>query len=203
MRSLLLLPVLLLGCATPRVPDADVDAAATDVQARLDVPGRLLAAAALVHAETGTFPATAFDLLKTEQAERTGAQALRLSSLEPNAAGDGFTATFMTPAMPSGEIEQRGEVGVRAAGAGRYTATFRLTEHGDADLGRGRRDLAQRGRMAVKSAQGTLEVEVDALEAALAAGDPILPLRPGAAIAVAFDHTRSGDRVGATTIPAE
>lgn len=199
----LLIAVGLSGCAAPRVTDAEVDTAAHAVQQQLDAPGRLLAAAALVHAETGAFPTTAFDLLKTEAAERTGAQALRLSSLQPDASREGFTATFTTPAAPNGEVEQLGEVGVRMEGAGRYTATFRLTERGDGDLGRGRRDLAQSGRMLVRSVQGTLQVEVDALEAALAAGQPILPLRPGAAIAVAFDQTGSGSRVGATTIPAK
>ena len=57
--------------------------------------------------------------------------------------------------------------------------------------------------MAVRSVNGTLDLDVEALEAALATGQPILPLRPGAAIAVAFDHAGSGARVGATTIPAE
>ena len=107
MRYLFLLPLLLAGCATPRVSDADVDTAARNVQQRLDAPGRLLAAAALAHAETGQFPATAFDLLSTDAAARTGAQALRLSRLEPNAARDGFSATFSTPAVTGGEAEQR------------------------------------------------------------------------------------------------
>ena len=205
---LLLAPALLAftlvaGCATPRVPDAQVDTAARAVQQQLDAPGRLLAAAALVHAETGAFPETAFDLLKTDEARRAGAQSLRLSQLEPTASRDGFTAIFTTPAQPDGDVEQRGEIGVQVTGQGLYTATFRLTENGDGDLGRGRRDLAQSGQMVVRSAQGTLDVEIEELERALAAGRPILPLRPGAAITVAFDHTGTGARVGTATIPAE
>jgi hypothetical protein len=199
--SLLFLPLLLIGCATPRVPDTDVQAAADDLQGHLDVPGRLLAAAALVHAETGAFPSSAFDLLGTEEATRTGASALRLSSLTPNADRDGFTATFTTPAQPNGETEQQGDVGVRFDGDGRYTATFRLMERNDTDLRGGRRYVAQSGRMVVRSVGGTLALSLDDLNAALAAGTPVLPLRPGSAINVAFDHSRSGARVGSATVP--
>ena len=198
---LLLLPLLLIGCAAPRVPDADVRAAAEDLQPHLDAPGRLLAAAALVHAETGAFPSTAFALLGTRAAARTGADALRLSTLSPDADRDGFSATFSAPALPKGDVEQQGEVGVRFDGDGRYTATFRLTERGDDDLGRGRMDLTQRGRMQVQSVGGTLALTLDDLDAALAAGTPLLPLRPGSAISVAFDHSRSGARIGSTTVP--
>jgi hypothetical protein len=198
-----LLPAPALAQADAPTPAAD--AAAASLEGDLETLSLLAATAALVRERTGAYPATAFQLLSSPEADRTGARGLVLSGLTLAPSGDALEVRYgRTPTAE--DPTERGAAFTLApdAEAGGYAARFTLSRTADRDFGGRRLDFANEGDLRVVNARGRLCLDLGRMaalstRAAWAAAAPYLG--PREALSVAFDATGGGRRVANATLP--
>jgi hypothetical protein len=199
---------LAIGLSMVAAPTSGAqDAAAADEAASALVddlrPLSLLAAtAALYHDRTGLYPATAFELLGSREAERTGARALQLADLSIDQAGE-FSYRVVVPDAGS-MVERTVDVSMsHEPDSARHVAAFEILGRRDEDFGGGRRPLVRVDPLIVTVARGRLCLDdarmADLADAsAFAAAAPYLGDRN--ALSVSFD-TGAGRQVAAATLP--
>lgn len=157
---------------TPLIPQPG------ETQFRQDLAdlNRLATAAALVHERTGAFPATAFALLGSPEAQQTGARDFPLSALEVVAAGDSLALRYVPLPVPYVREDLNVTASVRPDGAARYRVRHEMVRTAAPEAG-GRRidygttvDATRNRRVALGRGFGTLCVETDRARASIAAG---------------------------------
>ncbi|MEM8558166.1 MAG: hypothetical protein AAGG50_10120 [Bacteroidota bacterium] len=195
----LLLALVLVGCGSTDALQPALADASNDLQAQLAEPSRLMAAAALLHAETGTFPTTAFDLLGSMPAADTEARQVRLSTLGLSEAGETLQVLYILAPSQADPTERVGGFLLTSTGAGTYTAEFRLDRREDQT----ERPLpvAVSGAVEVRRALGTIRIDTAQLTQALA--DEVrteAPFVPGAGITYTFDKAGTDTEVGVVTL---
>lgn len=174
MRPLL---ALLLGAAPLAAPvlaqtgDPALAPTADALRADLEPVMRLAATAALAHAETGAFPASAFDLLGRSWATDTEARALPLSSLDVTASEAALEVGFVPlPTDPYVREDHVVSLTLRPEAGGSYRGEYQIVRREDPDLGGGVLPYDLAGRYRVERALGTFCIEAERVRALLARG---------------------------------
>lgn len=174
MTRLLLLAALAAAplAASAQTPgDAALAPTAAQFGSDLDVLARLTATAALVRERTGAFPATAFELLGSDEAGPTGARALPLSALNVTAAGDSLVLRYVPlPVSPYVRENLVVTATVTQGAAGRALVRHEMRRYA-APADGGRLLLYDRaGPYRVERGYGELTVDVAAARRAVDAG---------------------------------
>ncbi|MEM6783195.1 MAG: hypothetical protein AAF624_05605 [Bacteroidota bacterium] len=204
--SLALLTTLLIsGCAATSTLEPALDAASGELQEHLAESSRLMAAAALIHAETGTYPTTPFALLGSMPAAETGSRAVRLSSLGISASGETIQVLYVLAPSQADPTERVGGFSLTETEPSRYTAQFRLDRREDQT--EKMLPVAVSGSVEVRQARGTLRLDTVQLTQALADETRIeAPFVPGAGITYTFTKAATDSELGVVTlepVPAE
>lgn len=194
-----LLAVLVLASLPAQAQDAD--AAAHDLLPYLQAPAVLAATAALLHSETGRFPAEPFELLGAPVAGETGARRVRLAQLGLSADADTLRAIFVLTPSPETPDERIGGFSLFREGDG-YTARVRLDLRADPDQRDEDLPLTRQGTLIVRQALGRLCLDVERVRALTAAGRLVeaAPFLSDEAIEVTFVPTGGGDPVATATL---
>ena len=198
MRRLLLSALILT--ALP-VQAQDAEAAASDLLPHLQPPAVLAATAALLHAETGRFPAEPYALLGAPIAGETGARRVRLAELGLSADGDTLRALYVLTPSPEAPAERIGGFSLYPEGDG-YTARIRLDLRADPDQRDEDLPLTRRGTLIVRQALGRLCIDVARARALAAEGRlaEAAPFLADDAIEVSFVPAGGGDPVATATL---
>lgn len=181
--------------------DAAADEAASALVDDLRPLSLLAATAALYHDRTGGYPATAFELLGSPEAERTGARGLQLADLSFEQAGE-FSYRLVVPDTGS-MVERTAEVSMSfEPDSSRHVAGFEILGLRDEDFGGGRRPLITADLLVVTVARGRLCLDDGRLAGlsdaeAFATAAPYLGDRE--ALSVSFD-TAGGRQVAVATL---
>jgi hypothetical protein len=201
MRPLLLLALAALP-ARAQAPEtaSAADAAAADVVPYLEAPAVLAATAALLHADTGRYPAEPFALLGAPVAAQTGARGVRLARLDLAADGDTLRVAYvLTPSadgaggLHRARAERAGRFALFREGDG-YTARLHVDLHDDPDLSDAALPLTTEGPLRVRSARGRLCLDTAHVRALAAEGRvaDAAPFLAGEPVALAFVTVRGG-----------
>ena len=183
---------------------ADLEAAASDLEALLAPASRLAAAAALHHERTGRFPDAPFALLGGAEGAQTGARSVALSVLDVRPAGDSLVLAYTLLPTPASPTDRSGTMTVTAQPDGTYEARFALGHHRDADHGGGRLAVWRDGAVRLERAGGRLCVAPERVRALAATGalDSAVPyLGPDGALTVSFSRHPDGPAAGEVRLP--
>lgn len=164
---LLLLVVTLAGCTGfSETAERDLDRAALALDDQLGAPGLLAATAILHHAAHGTYPADAFGLLGSTEAQEAGLRELPLSALTLTPGADSLTLRYTLLPTAADPSDRFGTITVAETDtAGTYTVDLLMERIADPDLDGRALPLTQEGQYAVVRAKGSLCAEVEALRA--------------------------------------
>ncbi|MDT0632347.1 hypothetical protein [Rubrivirga litoralis] len=172
-RLLLLAALLAAPLAHAQTSDGDPALAETAALLRDDFDHltRMTATAALLHEADGVFPATAFDLLGSRSAERTGLRTTPLSALDLEQLGETLRLVYVPlpqdPYVPEDHVIT---LTVVPDGAGRYRGEYEVVRRENPDRGGAAIPYDVAGQYRVERAFGTLCVETALVEPMLAAG---------------------------------
>ncbi|MEM1115005.1 MAG: hypothetical protein AAF845_06110 [Bacteroidota bacterium] len=170
MTRLALLVLLASGPALAQTGDATLQPSTDALRADRAVAMHLAATAALAHTRTGTFPASAFDLLGRSWSADTGVRDVALSSLDVTASADGVQIDYVPLPAPYVREDDVVRVTLRPEADGSYRGTFQVQRRADADDGGRALPFDVAGRYRVERASGTFHIEADRLGALVAEG---------------------------------
>lgn len=178
-RPLALAVLLTAAPALAQTGDPALAPTADALRGDLGTVLRVASTAALVHAETGAFPATPFDLLGRSWATDTGVRSTPLSSM--TVAGTGAEAEVGFVPLPTDPYVREDEVvtlTLRPGAGGLYRGEYQIIRRADPDDGGATLPYDVAGRYRVERAFGTFCIEADRLRALVAEGqfapDPAL-----------------------------
>lgn len=196
---------LLLAVAVlpARAQTTEADVAAEALVPYLEAPAVLAATAALLHAETGTFPDTPFGLLGAPVAATTGGRQVRLAALTLTPDADTLRVAYVLTPSADEPDERTGDFALFPEGDG-YTARFRVDLRDDPDFSDAALPLTTSGTLRVRSARGRLCLDTARVRALAAEGrvPASAPFLAGEPIEVAFVTVRGARPVATATLTA-
>ncbi|MEL6772736.1 MAG: hypothetical protein AAFP18_16875 [Bacteroidota bacterium] len=201
----LIAAVVLAGCAATESLTPALEASSNNLQEQLAEPSRLMAAAALLHADTGVFPTSAFELLGSMPGAETGSREVRLSTLGVSASGETLQVVYVLAPSQVDPTERVGGFSLTETEPSRYAAQFRLDRREDQT--EEPLPVAVSGSVEVRQARGTLRLDTTQLRQAITDNVRVeAPYVPGAGITYTFTKAATDLEVGVVTlepIPSE
>lgn len=207
MKRLLALAALLATTpALAQTGDPALAPTAGALRADLETVMRVASTAALAHAETGAFPASAFDLLGRSWSAGTGVRSTPLSSMTVAPSGGEVEVGYVP--LPTDPYVREDEVvtfTLRPEADGLYRGTYTIVRRADPDDGGATLPYSVAGRYRVERAVGTFCIEAERVRSLVAEGrftpDPALLSRepltlrvhpPGEPEPVYYEVTEAG-----------
>lgn len=166
--------LLLSGCSASLSPAqrAALDRAGQEMDRQLTPAGQLAATAALIHAETGSFPETRFELLGSPQAGETGARQLNLSALQVETTGDAFRLSYVLLPTRADPTDRMGSFTLRPGpDEPHFEATVELLRREDPDHGGRPLFLAREDQFGVTRLSGHFHIDLGTVRDQAAVGE--------------------------------
>ena len=137
----------------------------------LRVVTNMVATAGLVYDQTGTWPATPFELLGSAAASQTGLRQTPLSALSVSRDGERLVLDYNPlPVAPYERQDDVVRVVVTARADGQFVGDYEILRRDDPDRGGKRLPYDRAGRYVVERGFGTACVDLDIVRDQLAAG---------------------------------